>query len=114
MCTHGPIRGGKASIIETIISDGTAGLRLSFFNQPWLANRFKQGDAISVSGKVDQYLGRLVMNSPDWESVEVENLHTNRIVPVYPLTERITQKWLRNVMKQVVEYWAPSGGRRAA
>jgi ATP-dependent DNA helicase RecG len=102
-----PIRGGKASIIEVIISDGTAGLRLSFFNQPWLSNRFKQGEAISVSGKVDQYLGRLVMNSPDWESVEVESLHTNRIVPVYSLTERITQKWLRNVMKQVVEYWAP-------
>jgi ATP-dependent DNA helicase RecG len=102
-----PIRGGKASIIETIISDGTAGLRLSFFNQPWLGNRFKPGDAISVSGKVDQYLGRLVMNGPDWESVEVESLHTNRIVPIYPLTERITQKWLRNVMKQVVEYWAP-------
>jgi ATP-dependent DNA helicase RecG len=54
-----PIRGGKATIIEVIISDGTAGLRLSFFNQPWLANRFKQGEAISVSGKVDQYLGRL-------------------------------------------------------
>ena len=102
-----PIRGGKASVIEVIISDGTAGLRLSFFNQPWLSNRFKQGEAISVSGKVDQYLGRLVMNSPDWEPVEVESLHTNRIVPVYSLTERITQKWLRNVMKQVVEYWAP-------
>ena len=102
------IRGGKASIVEVIISDGTGGLRLSYFNQPWLANRFKQGDAISVSGKVDQYLGRLVMNSPDWESVEVENLHTNRIVPIYPLAERITQKWLRNVMKQVVEYFAPA------
>src|SRR5512134_1468946 len=103
-----PIRGGKASIIEVIISDGTGGLRLSFFNQPWLANRFKQGDAISVSGKVDQYLGRLVMNGPDWESVDVENLHTNRIVPIYSLTERVTQKWLRNLMKQVVEYWAPA------
>src|SRR6266511_3018155 len=105
--TSHPIRGGRASIIEVIISDGTAGLRLSFFNQPWLSNRFKSGDAISVSGKVDQYLGRLVMNSPDWEPVEVESLHTNRIVPVYSLTERIAQKWLRNVMKQVVEYWAP-------
>src|SRR5688572_16221175 len=103
-----PIRGGKASIIEVIISDGTGGLRLSFFNQPWLANRFKMGDAISVSGKIDQYLGRLVMNGPDWESVEVESLHTNRIVPVYSLTERINQKWIRNVMKQVVEYWAPA------
>ena len=103
-----PIRGGKASIIETIISDGTGALRLSYFNQPWLANRFKQGDAISISGKIDQYLGRLVMNSPDWEPVEAENLHTNRIVPVYSLTERITQKWLRNQMKQVITYWAPT------
>ncbi|MEO5887145.1 MAG: ATP-dependent DNA helicase RecG, partial [Anaerolineales bacterium] len=102
-----PIRGGKATIIEVILSDGTAALRLSFFNQPWLANRFKQGDALSVSGKVDQYLGRLVMNSPDWESVETDNLHTNRIVPIYSLTERVAQKWLRGLMKQVVEYWAP-------
>jgi ATP-dependent DNA helicase RecG len=103
-----PIRGGKASIVETIISDGTAGLRLSFFNQPWMANRFKPGDAISVSGKIDQYLGRLVMNNPDTESVDIENLNTNRIVPVYSLTERVTQKWLRRVMKQVVEFWAPN------
>jgi len=103
-----PIRGGKATIIEVVISDGTGGLRLSFFNQPWLANRFKTGDAISVSGKIDQYLGRLVMNSPDWESVDVENLHTNRIVPVYSLTERVTQKWLRNLMNQVISYWAPN------
>ena len=103
-----PIRGGKQSIIEVIISDGTGALRVSFFNQPWLMNRFKQGDAISVSGKIDQYLGRIVMNSPDWEMVEMEHLHTNRIVPIYPLTERITQKWLRNQMNQVVTYWAPA------
>jgi ATP-dependent DNA helicase RecG len=103
-----PIRGGKQSIIEVILNDGTGALRIAFFNQPWLMNRFKQGDMISVSGKVDQYLGRIVMNSPDWEYVEMENLHTNRIVPIYSLTERITQKWLRNQMKQVVAYWAPA------
>jgi ATP-dependent DNA helicase RecG len=100
-------RGGKLSIVEGVINDGTAGLRLTWFNQPWLPNRLKAGEAISVSGKVEQYLGRLVMNSPDWEPVEVENLHTNRIVPVYPLTANVTQKWLRKLMHQVVTYWAP-------
>ena len=103
-----PVRGGKMNIIEVIISDGTGSLRISFFNQPWLMNRFKQGEAISVSGKIDQYLGRIVMNSPDWETVEMENLSTNRIVPIYSLTERITQKWLRGQMKTVVTYWAPA------
>ena len=105
--TGRPIRGGKSHITEVIISDGTGGLRLSWFNQPWLNNRFKQGIAISVSGKIDQYLGGLVMNSPDWELVETESLHTNRIVPIYPLTANITQKWLRTIMKQVISYWAP-------
>jgi ATP-dependent DNA helicase RecG len=103
-----PIRGGAATVIEVIVSDGTGSLRLSWFNQPWLANRLKEGQQISVSGTVEQYLGRLVMNQPDWEAVEIEHLHTNRIVPIYPLTARITQKWLRGVMNQVVTYWAPA------
>lgn len=103
-----PVRGGKMTIIEVVISDTTGALRLSYFNQPWVANLLKQGDAIAVSGKVDQYLGRLVMNSPDWEPVEVENLHTARIVPIYSLTEKITQKRIRGLMNQVVSHWAPA------
>jgi ATP-dependent DNA helicase RecG len=107
MVNSRPIHGRKMTITEAVINDGTAGLRLTWFNQPWLTNRLKVGQAISVSGKVEQYLGRLVMNSPDWEPVEVENLNTNRIVPIYPLTANVTQKWLRKLMSQVVNYWAP-------
>ena len=102
-----PIRGGKQQLVEAILSDGTGVLRLSWFNQPWMANRLKEGISISVSGKIEQYLGRLVMNNPDFEPVEAESLHTNRIVPIYSLTEKITQKWLRNLMNQVITYWAP-------
>jgi ATP-dependent DNA helicase RecG len=101
-----PIRGGKAQIVEAVLSDGTGALRLSWFNQPWMANRLRTGDQISVSSKVDQYLGRLVMNNPAVEPVDAENLNTNRIVPIYPLTEGINQKWLRTQMKQVVTHWA--------
>ncbi|MCS7011848.1 MAG: ATP-dependent DNA helicase RecG [Anaerolineales bacterium] len=100
-------RDGKTHIFEVVIQDGTGGLRLTFFNQPWLINRIKSGDAIAVSGKIEQYLGRLVMNSPEWEPIEMENLVTNRIVPVYPLTQNVTQKWMRRLMHQVVTYWAP-------
>ena len=102
-----PVRGGKMQIVEVVLSDGTGALRLTFFNQPWITNRLKEDMSISVSGKIEQYLGRLVMNNPEWEPVEVENLHTNRIVPIYPLTADITQKWLRKQMNQVVTFWAP-------
>ena len=102
-----PIRGGKMQIVEAVISDGTGALRISWFNQPWLMNRLSEGMNIAVAGKIEQYLGRLVLNSPDWEPVETEHLHTNRIVPVYPLTASITQKWLRQLMDQVIKFWAP-------
>jgi len=100
-------RGGKMTIIECVISDGTGGLRLTWFNQPWLMNRLKEGLPIAVAGKIEQYLGRLVMNGPDWEPVETEHLHTNRIVPIYSLTANITQNWLRKQMDQVIRFWAP-------
>ena len=101
------VRGRKMTLVEAVINDGTGGLRLTWYNKPWLVNQIKVGEGISVSGKVDQYLGRLEMKSPEWEPVEVENLHTNRIVPIYALTANVSQKWLRTLMKQVVTYWAP-------
>lgn len=101
-----PIHGGASSIIDCVIGDGSGFLRLTWFNQPWIANRLREGDPIVVSGKVEQYLGRLVMNSPEWEPLDQEQLHTNRIVPVYPLTARITQHWLRRIMHQTVQTWA--------
>jgi ATP-dependent DNA helicase RecG len=101
------IRSGKSSLIEGIISDGTGTIRTTWFNQPWIAKRLRPGIHIVLSGKVDQYLGRLVMTSPEWEILEQQTLHTNRIVPIYPLTAKITQRWLRRMMHQVVTYWAP-------
>ena len=100
------LHGGKRQLVEVIISDGTGALRVNWFNQGWLAKNFKEGTQLVLAGKVDQYLGRLVMTNPDWELVEEKYLHTNRIVPVYPLTAKITQRWLRKQMDKVVNYWA--------
>lgn len=101
-------RGGQIKITEAVISDGTGSLRLTWFNQEWIIRNLHPGDQIVLSGKVDMYLGRFVINSPDWEPLESEHLHTNRIVPVYPLTNRITQKWLRRTMYQTISHWAPN------
>ena len=101
------VRSGKMKIVEAIISDGTGSLRVSWFNQPWVAKQLKPGKAVVLSGKVDQYLGRLTMNNPDWERIDRQQLHTNRIVPVYPLTSGVTNKWLRRVIHSVVSRYAP-------
>ncbi len=102
-----PTRGGQTQLIEVVVSDGTGSLRLTWFNQPWLAKKFSAGMPLSISGRVEQFLGRPVMTNPDVETLDQEFLHTNRIVPVYPLTARITQHWLRGIMHKTVSYWAP-------
>ena len=104
--THRPIRGGKATMIEAIVSDGTGSLRISWFNQPWVARQLQHDTQVAISGKVEQYLGRLTMTNPEMEQLDQQQLHTNRIVPVYPLKANITQRWLRKHMNAVVSYWA--------
>jgi len=101
------IKGGKLTMTEAVIEDGTGALRVTWFNQPWLEKSIRPDTQLVLSGKIEMYLGRLSMNSPDWELIDQEHLHTNRIVPVYPLTSHVTQKALRRMMHQTVSYWAP-------
>jgi ATP-dependent DNA helicase RecG len=98
-------KSGK-SLMDVTISDGSAALRLAWFNQPWLEKPLQPGRPIIVSGRVEQYLGQMVMNAPEWEPVEREHLNTGRIVPVYPLTSGLSQRMMRQLTKHVAENWA--------
>jgi len=95
------------TLTETILSDGTGTIQCTWFNQPYLARQLKPGRQVVISGKVDMYLGRLTFQSPEWEPLDRELIHTGRLVPVYPLTEGIGPRWLRRLMKRTVDEWAP-------
>ncbi len=94
------------TVTEAIIFDGTGRLRITWFNQKWITDKVVRGMQIVVSGKIDMYLGKLVMTNPAWEEIEKDHLNTNRIVPVYPLTARLTQNMLRKTMYQTVKFWS--------
>lgn len=94
-------------MVQSVISDGTAKVQVTWFNQKWLVDKLKSGMQIVISGKVEQYLGRLVFNSPDWEPLELEPLRTRRVVPVYPLTQGLSSNKMRDVMRKAVSKWSP-------
>ncbi len=100
------IRGNKQSLVEAKLSDGSGYLRVNWFNKPFLINQIQKGDQIIISGKVGMYLGRLVINNPEWEPIEKNHLHTNRILPVYPLTAELTQRNVRRTIYQAVDLWS--------
>jgi ATP-dependent DNA helicase RecG len=98
---------GGVTITTVLLADTTGKINATFFNQPFLQQQFKSGRRIVISGRVDQDLGHLSFKHPEWEPFSKDLLHTARIVPVYPLTEGITNRWLRRLIKGIVEYWAP-------
>ncbi len=94
-------------LVQSVVSDGTGSIDVTWFNQPWLVEKIVAGSQIVLSGKVDQFLGRLVFQNPDWEPLAMEPLRTRRIVPVYPLTKGLAAHRMREIMKQASDIWAP-------
>ncbi len=93
-------------VYRAILSDVTGTIEVSWFNQRFLEGRLRPGMQLLVSGKVDEYLGRLTMNSPEWEIVGRTEVTSARIQPIYSLTEGLTQRWMRSAMRRAVAAWA--------
>ena len=94
-------------LTRAVISDGTGTIEAVWFNQPYLLRQLQSGRRIVLSGQVDQYLGRLTFQSPQWEPWKGKFLHTGRLVPVYPLTEGLSARRVRRLVKAVVDDLAP-------
>jgi ATP-dependent DNA helicase RecG len=100
-------RNKNRKIIQVLVSDKTGTIQLMWFNQDYHLRYLRTDMFLSISGKIEQYMGRLVMYHPDYEPIDQQQLNTKRIVPVYSLTARLSQRWLRRVMFSVLTYWAP-------
>ena len=91
---------------EVIVGDETGNIRAVWFNQPFLARNFTTNAQVVLSGKVSEFKGQKVFESPEWELVEDKELvHTGRLVPVYPLTRGLYPRQVRNLVKKVVDNW---------
>jgi len=94
------------TIVEAKIADGTAIVRVSWFNQQHVARALRPhiGQRIAVSGHTELYNNYLQFVPRDYEFPdEDEAIHTGRLVPVYPLTEGLTQRWLRGVIRKALD-----------
>ncbi len=97
----------RRKVTTVLLGDPTGTIQATFFNQPFLQQQFRPGRKIVISGRVEQDMNRLSFRHPEWEPLSNQLVHTARIVPVYPLTEGITNRWIRRLTKSVVDYWAP-------
>ena len=94
------------SIQTVLIDDGEGRLQLTFFNQPYLKKQLRNGVEVAANGEVSLFRSSLQMQSPEieilGEGVEEPRLLARKILPLYPLTRGIGQRWLRRLVDGVL------------
>ncbi len=106
--------GGRQRAARVRVKDETGIMSITWFNMPYMAERWNIGDRIVVSGKVDEYRGRPTMENPEYDDLvrkgkEVSNapIHAGAIIPVYPSTEGANQRSVRSAIKQALDKGLP-------
>ena len=103
------LRGSSAGrcVLGVLVGCPGGHVRASWFNQPFMRERFSLGQRLMVSGKPK-------LNGLVWEFTHprVETLADDeeepvgRILPVYPLTEGLQQWHIRRIVRDAIEDYA--------
>ncbi|MEX0938957.1 MAG: ATP-dependent DNA helicase RecG [Pirellulales bacterium] len=96
------------SMVGVLLEDATGAMRAVWFNQPFMREKFGPGQQVVFSGK------------PRWRGTRWEMVHprvtwldqddaapAEAILPIYNLTEGVTQGQMRYLVGRVVERCAP-------
>ena len=81
-----------------IVRDETATVTINWFNQSYLKNKFITGKKYRFYGKITKNFGKITLNSPVFDEEE-GNFNTGKIIPIYPLTYKLSQNVLRRIME---------------
>ncbi|MFO7899348.1 MAG: ATP-dependent DNA helicase RecG [Planctomycetota bacterium] len=105
-------RGRGKGILTVRIRDRTGEMKAIWYNQNYLARQFDVGDTVLLWGPVRYYKGYELV-APQFEHVGAEehggvalsDEHA-RLVPVYPLTEGLSQGQLRPIIRSAFDQYS--------
>ncbi len=85
-------RRGRLQMLTARVSDGSATITATWFNQPWLERQLQPGTAVRLRGRQGRY-------GFDVRSFDIgDGQATADFAPVYPASEEITAKKLRELV----------------
>jgi len=99
------------TLTKAYLDDGSGVLELVWYNQPYMKDTLNKlrNSQIVAYGIIKESPYGLQMETPEWEDLPDgadpdSLLSVNRIVPIYPLTEGIRQKRMRQILWNAVQY----------
>lgn len=89
-------RANAKNILEVVVTDGSANLSLTFFNQAWRERDLKAGRVGLFAGKVGVFKGKRQLSHPDYQLIpdgdDVDAAvaeFAGKYLPVYPATAKL-------------------------
>jgi ATP-dependent DNA helicase RecG len=99
------------TLTKAYLDDGSGVLELVWYNQPYMKDTLNKlrNSQIVAYGIIKESPYGLQMETPEWEDLPDGTdpdslLSVNRIVPIYPLTEGIRQKRMRQILWNAVQH----------
>jgi ATP-dependent DNA helicase RecG len=94
--TNRRLQGRKGSILEVIVTDGSAKMSLTFFNQAWREKELRVGRQGLFAGKVGVFNGKRQLAHPDYEMIpdgnDVDSAvaeFAGKYLPLYPASSKL-------------------------
>ncbi|MFU0801304.1 MAG: ATP-dependent DNA helicase RecG [Xylanivirga thermophila] len=87
-------------ITNWIANDDTGNVVCVWYNQPYRASIYKNSIKYFIRGKVEIKYGKIYINMPVVEEYNKDKHDGSKILSIYALTQGITQKDLRNLVKE--------------
>jgi ATP-dependent DNA helicase RecG len=105
----------KVPIAEGFVEDGSAKMKVMWFNQPYIAKMYQEGIYVKLVGKVAGSEGKLYLSNPEIELLK--NLPIDRhdtifkgseieedtLYPIYRETKGVTSKWFYHTILKCFE-----------
>jgi ATP-dependent DNA helicase RecG len=93
--------------VAVLIGDGTGFLRATWFNQPFMRERFQRGQHVLLTARVKQRGLRWEMSHPQVTYLAGEqDVSLSKLLPIYALTDGISQFQMRRLVREAVEGYA--------
>lgn len=103
-------RANGKNILEVVVTDGSANLSLTFFNQAWREKDLKAGRFGLFAGKVGVFKGKRQLSHPDYQLIpdgdDVDAAvadFAGKFLPVYPATSKLPSWKVMQCVKLALE-----------
>ncbi len=101
---------GQPRVFKAVVEDESGRAFLLCFGRPFLSRQLQPGRRFWVSGRFQARRGELACSAFELEAYDPqeESRIVGRILPVYPLTEGLSQRTLRLLVAQALEAGEPA------